>query len=155
MNDLRCEVEDLYSAYVECLDDGMLEQWPDFFTAACLYKIIPRENFERNLPLALMLCESRGMLQDRVEALRRTSVYAPRVMRHLVSGMRIKDQERDVVRVHASFAVLQTMADEETKLFASGKYIDQLVREDGCLKFKEKLCVLDSNLILGSLIYPI
>jgi len=30
-----------------------------------------------------------------------------------------------------------------------------LVREDGRLKFKEKLCIFDSVLIPASLIYPI
>src|SRR5438046_4814181 len=91
MNSLRDEIEELYANYCACLDDGELERWPDFFTDACVYKIIPRENFDRGLPLALVLCESKGMLQDRVEALRRTSVYAPRALRHLVSNIRLLD----------------------------------------------------------------
>lgn len=155
LRDLRFEVEDLYAEYVECLDDGELERWPEFFTDECLYKIIPRENFERGLPLALILCESKGMCQDRIEALRRASVYAPRALRHLVSNIRIKAQEADGIRVQANYAVLQTLTDEPTQVFNAGKYIDRLVRAAGRLKFKEKLCVFDSVVVPGSLVYPI
>jgi len=155
LKDLRFEVEEVYYDYVECIDDGELERWPDFFTDECLYKIIPRENFERNLPLATMLCESKGMLKDRVVAIRQTSMYAPRALRHLISNIRIKGQEDGFIRVQANYVVLQTLIDDETRVFNAGKYLDKLVREDGRLKFKEKLCVFDSVLIPASLIYPI
>ena len=49
---LRLELEDLFAAYAACLDDGELERWPEFFTDDCRYEIIPRENFERGLPVA-------------------------------------------------------------------------------------------------------
>lgn len=153
--DLRYEVEELYYAYVECLDDEELERWPEFFVEECLYKIIPRENFERNLPIALMRCESKGMLKDRVTTVRETSVYAPRTLRHLLSNIRIKGSDNGQLRVQANYAVLETLPDEETHVFNAGKYIDLVVREDGKLKFKEKLCVFDSILVPGSLIYPI
>jgi len=151
----RLEIEDLYAAYVECLDDGALDGWPELFTDECLYKVIPRENYERGLPLAVMLCESKAMLRDRVEALRRTSVYAPRALRHLVSSLRVQPGAAGVIGVRANYAVLQTLVDETTQVFNAGRYIDQLVRQDGRLKFKEKLCVFDSILVPGSLIYPI
>jgi anthranilate 1,2-dioxygenase small subunit len=155
LKDLRFEIEEVYYDYVECIDDGELERWPEFFTDECLYKIIPRENFERGLPLATMLCESKGMLKDRVVAIQQTSMYAPRALRHLISNIRIKGQEDGVIRVQANYAVLQTLIDDETRVFNAGKYLDKLVREDGRLKFKEKLCIFDSVLIPTSLIYPI
>ena len=153
--ELRYEVEELYYEYVECLDDEDLERWPEFFVEDCLYKIIPRENFERNLPIALMRCESKGMLKDRVTTVRETSVYAPRSLRHLLSNIRIKGNDNGQLRVQANYAVLETLSDEETHIFNAGKYVDLVVREDGRLKFKEKLCIFDSILVPGSLIYPI
>lgn len=152
---LRYEIEELYSDYVECLDEGDLERWPEFFTDECLYQIIPRDNWERGLPLALMLCESKGMLLDRVEALRRTSVYAPRALRHLLSNVRVKGIEDGDVRVQANYAVLQTLSGEETKVFNAGKYVDRVVRQGSRLLFREKRCVFDSVLVPGSLIYPL
>ena len=153
--ELRYEVEELYYEYVECLDDEEFERWPELFVEDCLYKIIPRENFERDLPIALMRCESKGMLKDRVTTVRETSVYAPRALRHLLSNIRIKGSDNGRLRVQANYAVLETLADEETRVFNAGKYLDLVVREGGRLKFKEKLCVFDSLLVPGSLIYPI
>jgi 3-phenylpropionate/cinnamic acid dioxygenase small subunit len=155
MNASRDEIETFYADYVGSLDDGELERWPEFFTEECVYKIIPRENYDRDLPLALMLCESKGMLRDRVAALRRTSVYAPRALRHLVSSLRITADDVDTVRVRANYTVLQTRVDEPTAIFNAGRYRDSIVREDGRLKFKEKLCICDTVVIPGSLIYPL
>lgn len=152
---LRLEVEQLYADYTACLDAGELERWPELFVEDCIYKIVPRENFERGLPLALMLCESAGMLRDRVQAIRRTSVFAPRALRHFISGVRVFAEPGENLRVEASFLVVQTQADEETRVFVAGQYRDRLLRTDGALRFAEKICVLDSNLIPGSLIFPV
>ncbi len=153
--DLRLEVHDLLDAYVACLDDFELEAWPEFFTDDCFYQIIPRENWDRDLPLATMRCESKGMLKDRVMALRETQLYAPRYMRHLVSAVRVTSVEDGVIGARANYCVLQTLVDEETKVFQTGRYVDRIVREDGCLKFKEKSCVFDSVTVPTSLVYPI
>jgi anthranilate 1,2-dioxygenase small subunit len=152
---LRCEVDELYADYVACLDEGELERWPELFTDECLYQIVPRENYERRLPLALMLCESKGMLKDRVAAVRQTSVFGPRVLRHLVSSLRVRVESSDAITARANFALFETTLDEPPHVFNVGRYFDQLVRVDGQLKFKEKLCVLDGAVIRGSLIYPI
>src|SRR5882757_3161936 len=93
--DLRLELEELYAAYTACLDEERFEEWPEFFVEQCLYKIIPRENFERGLPLATWLCESKGYLADRVTAIRKTAVYAPRYVRRMVSGLRILGKRRN------------------------------------------------------------
>lgn len=152
---LRYEVEELYSAYVECLDEGEVERWPDFFTDECLYKVISRENFERGLPLSAMLCEGKGGLKDRVVSVTDTSVYHDRALRHLVSNIRVKGVENGVISVQANYAVLETLTNEFTTVFNAGKYLDKLVREGDGLKFKEKLCVFDSVMVPTSLIFPI
>jgi len=155
MSDLRDEIEDLYADYAACLDDGELERWPEFFTDDCLYQIVPRENYDRGLPLALLLCESKGMLQDRVAALRRASVYAPRSLRHIVSNTRVAQADGAVIRVRANYVVFQTLLDDVTRVFNAGRYLDALVREAGRLKFRERVCVSDTVVIPGSLVFPI
>src|SRR5436190_11536433 len=154
-HELRGELDELYAQYAGCLDDRDLDQWPELFTEKCVYKIIPRENYRRGLPLATWLCESKGMLMDRVVAIRQTSVYAPRYLRHLVSGIRIKGWEGDTLSVQASYLVLETLVDDVTRIFNAGAYLDRLVVDGGRLKFKEKLCVFDSIVVPNSLIYPI
>ena len=153
--ELRLELEDLYAGYAACLDEERFEEWPEFFTDPCLYRIVPRENFERGLPLATWLCESKGYLIDRVTAIRRTAVYAPRYVRRIVSGIRILGWSDEVLEVRANYLALETLQDELTRVFNAGQYRDKLVVEKGKLKFREKLCVFDSILVPNSLIYPL
>lgn len=153
--ELRLQVEALYADYAACLDEERFEDWLEFFADPCLYKIVPRENFERGLPLATWLCESKGYLADRVTAIRKTAVYAPRYMRRMVSGIRVLGWTDAVLEVRASYLALETLHDELTRVFNTGQYRDKLVVEDGRLKFREKLCIFDSLLVPNSLIYPL
>ncbi len=61
--------------YIDSIDSDRLEAWPEYFTQKCIYKIIPRENVERNLPISLVYCDNKGMLIDRVVSLRKANVY--------------------------------------------------------------------------------
>jgi len=153
--ELRLALEELYADYAACLDEERFEEWPEFFTDPCLYKITPRENFERGLPLATWLCESRGYLADRVTAIRKTAVYAPRYVRRMVSGIRVLGWTGAVLEVRANYLALETLQDELTRVFNAGQYRDKLVVADGKLKFREKLCIFDSLLVPNSLIYPL
>jgi len=153
--ELRLELEDLYADYAACLDEERFEDWPEFFTDPCVYKIVPRENFERGLPLATWLCESKGYLVDRVTAIRKTAVYAPRYVRRMVSGIRALGWTGGVLEVRASYLALETLLDELTRVFNTGQYRDKLVVEGGKLKFLEKVCIFDSLLVPNSLIYPL
>jgi 3-phenylpropionate/cinnamic acid dioxygenase small subunit len=154
-HELRLELEELYADYVACLDEERFEAWPEYFTDDAVYRIIPRENFDRGLPIATLHCESKGYLQDRVVAIRQTSVYAPRYMRRLVSNLRILGWQDGWLEVRANYAAFETLYDEMTRVFSVGRYHDKLVVVDGSFKFKEKLVIFDSELIPSSLIYPL
>ncbi|MEY4695201.1 MAG: Salicylate 5-hydroxylase, small oxygenase component, partial [Pseudomonadota bacterium] len=60
------EIQQLYADYAHAVDSGQWDLWPEFFTEQCVYKLQPRENFERGFPLATLLLTSKGMLKDRV-----------------------------------------------------------------------------------------
>lgn len=153
--DLRFEVEDLYAEYADVLDTEQFERWPELFTDDAFYDVIPRENYERDMPLAIMRCESRAMMQDRVRTIRETLMFEPRYIRHLISSIRIRPEGDGMVSVTANYAVLETLMDEMTKVLNAGRYVDKLVREDGELRFKEKRCVYDSSVVPNSLVYPV
>ena len=153
--ELRIRLADLYCAYSDALDDGELERWPDLFTADCLYKVIPRENFEQQLPIALIFCESRDMLADRVVALRETALFVPRSVRHLTSNIRLRAVGPDGLRLTANFALYQTMVDRPSELFLCGRYHDRVVEDGGSLRFAERICVYDSTIVPISLVYPV
>jgi salicylate 5-hydroxylase small subunit len=147
-----------YQSYAETIDSGDLNDWPALFTEDCVYKIQSRENFDRQLPLATMAFESRGMLKDRVYCIRETLYYEPYLQRHVVGAPVVTSVIGDEVRAHASYAVFRTKPDETTHVYNVGRYEDILVRapeaQHGWL-LKSRTCVFDSDLILNSMIYPI
>ena len=150
----RNELLEFYALYTETLDDVRLEDWPDFFTQACLFRIIPRENFERGRTLSTMQAESRGMLQDRVTGLRRTQVYAPRYYRRFLSNIRVTGSDGDGVRVRQNVLVVQTMIDKQSDIVLCGVAHDLVVHDEGRLRFVERVIAFDSEMIPNSLVYP-
>ncbi len=80
---------ELNQAYADSLDSGDLAAWPDFFTTDGVYKAQGRENFDRGLPLAAMLCDGRCMLDDRVTVISQIMVYAPRSLREMKFRSRV------------------------------------------------------------------
>ena len=152
---LRLEVEDLYARYIACLDQRRYDEWPEFFTEECVYKLQPRENFDRGLPLCTLAFESKGMLKDRVYGITQTLFHQPYYQRHLVSGLAIAAVEDGAIAAEANYLVIRTRKNEPSEVFNCGRYFDRVVREAGALKFREKLAVFDSELIPNSIIYPI
>ena len=155
----RFAVEDLLYAYVACLDNDELEDWPNFFVEDCLYQIIPHENVSQNLPISLIYCDSRGMLQDRVTAYRKANYYAPHLYRHVVSGVRIIGEDNGVIEARANYVVLQTHLDPvdygSTEVYSAGEYRDKVLINDGVAKLKEKIVVVDTSRISSLLATPL
>jgi len=153
--ELRAELSDLYTEYADILDGGEYERWPELFTERCFYAVIPRENHERNLPLATVRCESRAMLKDRVHAIRETQMFVPRWFRHVVSAPRVLSSADGVIVARANYAVFETQPDQLTRVLNVGRYEDEIVRDDGRLRFRRRLCVFDSILVPTSIVLPI
>jgi anthranilate 1,2-dioxygenase small subunit len=153
--ELRARIEALYYDYAAILDDKELDRWPEMFTEACFYRVTSRENIELGLPLGIIHAESRGMLMDRVVALKETSMYVPRRVRHFITNIRIFDPAADGIKVRANFSVHQTLPDQEGGMFLSGEYCDRLVEEQGKLLFAEKICIHDATVVPISLVYPL
>lgn len=151
----RARLADLYCAYDDALNNGELEHWPPLFAEACVYKVLPKENHESGRPIAVIYCESRAMLEDRVVALRETALYAPRIIRRVTSGICVRTMDVGAWSLTANFALFETMQNQPSTLFLCGRTLDKVVDENGVLRFAERLCVYDSTIIPGSLVYPI
>jgi salicylate 5-hydroxylase small subunit len=152
---VRDALQDLYADYASILDDGPIEEWPGLFTEDCHYAIVARENHDRGLPLALMRCESRAMLQDRLNAVLQLSVYAPRSLRHVIGPLRIRPRDDGSFDVVAAYAVFRTSIDAPSEVFNVGRYVDHVVLTAEGPRFASKLCVYDSVLVPNSLIVPL
>jgi salicylate 5-hydroxylase small subunit len=153
--ELRARLADLYAGYDAALDEGEYERWPDFFVEAGIYKITPRENYDAGLPVAMIFCESRAMLADRVAAIRETTLYAPRIIRRVMGAPSLLAVEAGEMRLAQSFALFETMLNETSTVFLCGRCYDRVVDEAGRLRFAERICVTDATNIPLSLIFPI
>jgi 3-phenylpropionate/cinnamic acid dioxygenase small subunit len=151
----RLELDALYADYAHCLDNDALEEWPDFFTDDCGYRITSAENFEAGLPIGIVYATSKGMLVDRIMALRKANIYEPQRYRHLIGAIKIGAEEQGALSVVANLIVVRIMQDGAMILFAAGRYVDRLVRQNERWKFARKDVVLDSRQIDTLLAIPL
>lgn len=143
--DLLPLVSALNADYARAIDDDRLEAWPGFFVEQCVYKITSADNHRKGLEVGVVYADSRGMLRDRVTALRQTSVYERQTYRHLVGLPAILGETDGAVRAETPFLVVRIVRDGTMDLFATGRYLDVLVDEGGTLRFRERIVVCDSS----------
>ena len=149
------ELVTLYQAYASALDARQYERWPGFFVDDCIYRLQPRENFDRGLPLATMAFESKGMLKDRVYGITQTLAHDPYYQRHVVGTPIVNRATGDVIEAEANYAVFRTRQNELSEVFNVGRYVDVVHRTSAGLRFASRICVFDSEMIPTSIIYPI
>ena len=148
-------IQQLNADYAIAVDSGQWDLWPEFFTEQCVYKVQPRENHERGFALATLSLTSKGMLLDRVYGISQTIFHDPYYQRHVVGAAVVRKVEGGRIYSQANYAVFRTKYDKESTVFNVGRYIDVVERTAGGLKFAERLCVFDSEMIPNSIIYPI
>jgi len=152
---IRLAIQDFFSRYIDCLNAGRFEDWPGFFTEHGVYKVLDRENVERDLPIATWSCLSRAMMQDRVVAIRNASVFSPRYLRRVAGGALVTREPSGVCTVRASFCAFETQQDELTRVFMVGEYRGRIVLAPEGPRFEELLVVYDTSLIPGLLVFPV
>ncbi len=145
----------LYADYAAIVDAADWDAWCELFTDDCVYRLVPRENHERGLPLATLSFESRGMLKDRAHAIRETLFHDPYYQRHIVGAPRVLRIEGGRTHSEANYAVFRTKLSQLTTVFNVGRYLDEIVTTPQGLKFASRLAIYDSELIPNSIIYPI
>lgn len=145
----------LNAEYARALDDDRLEDWPDFFTEDCLYKVTSADNYRRGMGVGLIYADSKDMLRDRVAALRRANIYERQSYRHIIGMPAILGEDEGAVRAETPFLVARIMRDGTTDLFATGRYLDLLVDEAGALRFRERIAVCDSSRVDTLLAIPL
>jgi anthranilate 1,2-dioxygenase small subunit len=152
---LRRGIEALFAAYIDCIDEDRLEEWPDFFVEDCRYLITSRADHKAGLPHGVVYAASRGMLVDRVTALRQANLFEPHHYRHLLGPIRITSVANGVAEVAANFFAARILHDGETTLFATGRTLDRIAVAQEPYRFIERLVILDSHKIDTLLAIPL
>ncbi len=151
----RLALEDLNARYVDCLDQGRFEGWPDFFTEDAVYKIISAENHEQGLPLGVIDCRGRAMMRDRITALRDANIFEDHRYRHIVSTPLVRRAADDEVWAETNYQVTRIMRDGSAMLFSLGRYLDRLTGAGEDMRFAERLVVFDNKRIDTLLVIPL
>jgi anthranilate 1,2-dioxygenase small subunit len=141
--------------YARLLDDDRLEEWPELFVERGVYKVIPRENWHREPKLAILFCDSRAMMVDRIRSLRQANIYNLHYPRHIVTNVEVvaaRDNEYDV---SAFYTVYQTDLEGQTKLFNVGQYLDVITFGERAPLFREKIAICDTFNIPNLLAIPL
>jgi anthranilate 1,2-dioxygenase small subunit len=141
--------------YARCIDDDRLEEWPDHFHGRCVYKVTTAANYREGLEVGLIFANSRGMLADRVSALREANIYERQSYRHILGQPSILSEQNGEVRSETPFLVARILQDGDTDIFASGRYVDLYKVEDGQVKLNERTVVCDSSRIDTLLALPL
>ncbi|GAC1602260.1 MAG: aromatic-ring-hydroxylating dioxygenase subunit beta [Ramlibacter sp.] len=153
--DIQMQVDRLNADYCAALDEKRFDDWPGFFLEDGSYTVQARENFDRGLPLALIALESRGMMKDRVYGITQTIYHGPYYTRHVVSPARVLSDAQGLLRAQTNYAVFRTRPGDTSEVYNVGRYVDEIARTEAGLRFRSRLCVYDSEMVLNSLIYPI
>jgi anthranilate 1,2-dioxygenase small subunit len=148
-------VHELLAEYGWLIDAGKYDDWLGLFVERCRYQIVPRENYDRGLPAALVFCDNHAMLEDRIRALREANKFNIHTDRHIIGLPHVLGAQADELVVEAPFAVYQTDQEGETRLFATGIYRDQLEPSRGRLKIRDKLILLDTFAVPSLLATPL
>jgi anthranilate 1,2-dioxygenase small subunit len=141
--------------YARCIDDDRLENWPDYFNDPCTYKITTAANHREGLEAGIVFANSRGMLIDRVSALREANVYERQSYRHILGMPSILSQDGDGVRSETPFLVARIMRDGTTDIFATGRYLDLSIVNGDTAKLAQRIVVCDSSRIDTLLALPL
>jgi len=137
----------LQAAYIRCIDNNALEAWPDFFFDRCLYIVTTAENHKNGFEAGIIYADTKGMLIDRIAALREANVYEKQSYRHILGLPNILKNGGDEAESETPFMVVRIMHDGETSIFATGLYLDTYRVVGSDLKFAKRVAVCDSSRI--------
>ncbi|MET1028922.1 MAG: aromatic-ring-hydroxylating dioxygenase subunit beta [Dongiaceae bacterium] len=155
--DIRDVISRAQADYARCIDDGRLEEWPDFFEADCLYRITTIDNLREGHEAGIIYADSRTMLEDRVAALRAANIYEQQRYRHIL-GMPVilsADEEKREIGSETAFLVIRILHRGASDIFATGRYLDRYRLAGERASLRERIVVCDSSRIDTSLALPI
>jgi anthranilate 1,2-dioxygenase small subunit len=152
---VRCLVDDLLTRSALLIDRNDLEGWLDCFEAESRYVVMPRDNRDRGFPAALIHCDSKARLRDRIVCLRHANKFNPHYERHIVSAGHVHSVVEGVATVESSFMVVQTTLSGVSTLFCAGGYEDRIRITGAVATFAERIAVVDSFSVPTLLATPV
>ncbi len=151
-------IDALQLRYIAALDRFDLEAWLGCFAVETNgYVCTTLENEEQDLPLAIMLDDSRERLSDRVKFIDRVwaGTFEPYTTRHFVQRLDCRETAPGRYEVTSNVLVAYTSARRHSEILAAGRYDDVVALSGGEALFMAKKAVLDTVTTPRYLVYPI
>ncbi len=136
---------ELNAAYARAIDNEKYEEWPEFFLDPCLYKVTTAENVAAGLEAGVIYADSRGMLRDRISALRQANIYERQRYRHIVGLPVVLDEKDGTAETETPFLIVRIMRDGRMEVFATGCYRDKVRMDANLPRFAERIVVCDGG----------
>jgi 3-phenylpropionate/cinnamic acid dioxygenase small subunit len=154
-SELYHRVRPLYDAYADCIDEERYDEWPEFFEDVCFYQITTREAYRASMPIGIIQCNSKGMLIDRINSMRKANIFEPQRYRHLLGALHVESADDGTIHARMGFAVVRILESGDSMLFLSGIWRDEIVETAEGLRFRKKLTVLDSSRVDTLIVVPV
>jgi len=135
------------------LDEFEIEKFVEEFTDDGTYKLIPRENYAKNLPVAI-IDDNKDRLIYRSGLILRHWQYEKFRENRLLSNIQFEFPSVDESRTTSTIAIYQTNEEGATAFHLTGVLMDTIVRRDGRWRIKDRLAILDTFLPTETLVLP-
>ena len=158
-SELRRQIEDFYYLEAELLDERKLREWFSLLTEDIRYWMPIRHNeLERPASVAEELSkpgegyyfdDDLKSLKIRVERAYSKIAWAevpPSRTRHLISNVRIKEDDGAAIEVHSNFLVYRTRMETDKDMFVGARH-DILRRADASFKIARRTIILDQAVL--------
>lgn len=147
-------IQDHLFRLCQAIDNFDCQTWADGFADECRYRMVPRENYDRGLPLCLIDDDRDGLLQ-RVKLITELWQYEPFRETRLLANVLVTDSSKESAAASSTIAVYRTSAEGESRLQMVARVEDQLVLIPGKgWKIKERLVILESFQVHNNIILP-
>jgi 3-phenylpropionate/cinnamic acid dioxygenase small subunit len=158
--DIEAGIDRLQARYIAALDGKRMKDWFATFSghADSSYICTSAENAAAQLPVALMLDDNRARLADRVTFIDKVwaGTFQDYRTRHFIQRLSCEQTRTDRCLVRTNFSVMFTPEEAgDSRLLACGVYEDEVVVEDGDVRFLHKRAVTDTIVLPRYVVYPI
>jgi 3-phenylpropionate/cinnamic acid dioxygenase small subunit len=148
-------IQDHLQRLCQAIDNFDCEAWADGFSSDCRYRMIPRENYDRGLPLCLIDDDRAGLLQ-RMELITELWQYEPFRETRMLSNVLVSAASEEAASATAAISVYRTNSEGESRLHMVARMEDLLLQVPGQgWKIKDRLVILESFKVHNNIILPV
>jgi anthranilate 1,2-dioxygenase small subunit len=154
---MLARIDALQTRYLAALDRRNWSDWLACFSSDGSYICTSQENVGQDLPLAIMMDDTRERLADRVKFITEvwSGTYEDYSTRHFVQRLTCEREAPDLFAVQTNFTVIYTNSAGRTDLLVAGVYRDAIRVGPSDTSFKTKVAILDTFTTPRYLVYPV